>query len=84
MGLDTKTGIEKPEFLHRAQRWYRAYMAALFEPDRAHVAERIRLAEQLIVSRERELFTSVCNKEERRALNNAMHALRALGGCLKV
>ena len=83
MGLDIKGERERPELQHRAQPWYGAYVAALFESDRLKIGPRIRTAERLIVSRERELFASLCNTAERRALHTAMHALRALGGCLK-
>jgi hypothetical protein len=57
-------------------------MAALFEADRSRIGERIRSAERLIVSRERELFSEPVDLAERRALNNALHALHALRACL--
>ena len=73
----------RPEIPHRCQPWYAAYMAALFEPDRKQIRERINCAEQLILARKRELgygndFT------EQRALDNAVHALHALASCLNV
>lgn len=83
MGLMAKAPGEGVQNLYRAQPWYSAYMAALFEADRSKVEERIRQAEQLIVYRERDLFKALSNTDERRALNNALHALRALWGCLK-
>lgn len=58
-------------------------MAALFEVDRGQIEERIRTAEQLILSRERELLAARAELPEQRALNNALHALRALRACLK-
>jgi hypothetical protein len=57
-------------------------MAALFEADRSRIGERIRNAEQLIVARERELFSKPVEFAELRALNNALHALHALRACL--
>lgn len=83
MGLTAKSSTEAPQSLYRAQAWYSAYMAALCEADRRKVEERIRQAEQLIVYRERELFKACSNPDERRALNNALHALRAFWGCLR-
>ena len=83
MGLSAKSFTEGPQNMYRAQPWYGAYMAALFEADRSRIEERIRNAEQLIVHRERELFQAFSNPDERRALNNALHALEALWGCLK-
>jgi hypothetical protein len=58
-------------------------MAALFEADRGRMADRIRTAEQLILSRERELLAARAELPEQRVLNNALHALRALHACLK-
>ena len=69
--------------LYRSQRWYEAYMAALFEVDRGQIEERIRTAEQLILSRERELLAARPELPEQRVLNNALHALQALHACLK-
>ena len=69
---------------YKSRPWYEAYMAALFESDRRQIGESIRRAELLIVSRERELFICVPDPKEQRALNNALHALRALHGCLKL
>jgi hypothetical protein len=63
--------------------WYEAYMAALFEPEPHKLAARILYAEQLIVARERELFSVPSDFAERDALNSKLHALRALRGCLK-
>jgi hypothetical protein len=67
--------------LYQSQPWYDAYMAALFEPDR--IGERINYTEQLILSRQRELFTSRVDSIEQRALNKALRALRALKMCVK-
>lgn len=68
---------------HHTQPWYDAYMAALFESDREQIGERIKVAEQMIHRREREIFPSFNAGGEQRALNNALHALQALDGCLK-
>ena len=72
------------EAVYKSRPWYEAYMAALFESDRGQIGESIRRAELLIVTRERELFTCVPDPKEQHALNNALHALRALHGCLKL
>ena len=69
--------------LYRLQPWYEAYLAALFESDRGQIDERIRAAKQLILSRERQLLNTRAEPAEQRALNNALHALRALRMCLK-
>jgi hypothetical protein len=93
MGLNTEgarfsveshldTGVMEARYKSRP--WYEAYMAALFESDRGQIGESIRRAELLIVSRERELFTCTPDPKEQHALNNALHALRALYGCLKL
>lgn len=72
------------EVAYKSQPWYEAYMAALFESDREQIGETIRRAELMIVHRERELFAGALDAKEQRALNNALHALRALHGCLKL
>ena len=69
--------------LHRMQPWYAAYMAALFEPDRTKIAERIREAENSIVDRSRALRNGRPDLTEQRALDNALHALHALASCIK-
>lgn len=72
------------EAFYKSQPWYEAYMAALFESDRGQVRESIRRAELLILNRERELFACASDPTEQPALNNALHALRALHGCLNL
>lgn len=69
---------------HRSQAWYTAYHDALFERDRSQVRERIRRAERLIIYRERELYSLQNSLGEQRALDNALHALRALRSCFGV
>lgn len=71
------------EAVYKNQPWYEAYMAALFESDRGQIGESIRRAEVLIVNRARELFACAFDPKEQRALDNALHALRALQGCLR-
>jgi hypothetical protein len=68
---------------YRLQPWYDAYMAALFESDRRRIGEKIRTAERLILIRERALMGERNDLSEHRALNNALHALRALQACMK-
>lgn len=93
MGLNAESEPSSPkahirsgviEAYYKSQPWYEAYMAALFESDRKQISESIRHAELLILNRERELFTCALDPKEQRALNNALHALRALHGCLKL
>jgi hypothetical protein len=92
MGLNADSESSRPEAhirtgvieaCYKSQPWYEAYMAALFESERAQIRESIRRAELLILNRERELFTCALDPKEKHALNNALHALRALQGCLK-
>lgn len=63
------------------QPWYQAYMSALFEPDHSQIREKIKSAERLIISREREVFSQPSSVLERNALYRALHALRALEFC---
>jgi hypothetical protein len=91
MGLNTEStplrthiNTGAMEALYKIRPWYEAYMAALFESDRGQIGESIRRAELLILNRERELFTSAPDPNEQHALNNALHALKALHGCLKL
>ena len=72
-----------PRTHYQSQPWYDAYMAALFEADRRRIEERIRAAKQLILARERQLLAARGDATEQDALNNALHALRALHMCLK-
>lgn len=61
-----------------AESWHAAYMAAVTEADRLRLPARIRYAAQLILQRERELLREDADPNERRALNNALNALRTL------
>lgn len=58
--------------------WHSAYMAALFENDHSQLERRIRFAAQAILQRQRELLAENSDSSERRALNNALNALRVL------
>jgi hypothetical protein len=80
----THSNYSAPAVAHRSQAWHLEYMAALFETDRTQIGGRIKRAEQLILSRERELFAETADTAERRALNNALHGLHALRNCLGV
>ena len=57
--------------------WKRLYRAAIFERQRSAISERILEAEQAVLGRARELLRSGGSREERDALDNALHALRA-------
>ena len=59
--------------------WKQTYMAALFEVDKSKMVERSEAAEAAVVLRTRALFqTSGDHQQERRALEAALYALRAL------
>lgn len=61
--------------------WRQKYLEVLQETDRFQLSLLIRDAEELILARERELFTDANAHYEKSALNNALHALRALRSC---
>jgi len=79
---DLPTKSYAPDRPYRTQPWHLEYMAALFEPDRNLMAERIRRAELTILAREHQLYIDRSDPEEQRALNNALHALGALRACM--
>ena len=62
--------------------WKEKYMAALFEMDKARLNQRITDAEMAVVQRTRELFQddgdASSQRKERKALEAALYALRAL------
>jgi hypothetical protein len=57
--------------------WKSLYRAAIFERNRSAIPERIFEAERAVLARARELLLGGGSREERNALNNALHALRA-------
>ncbi len=57
--------------------WKSLYRAAIFERNRSAIPEGIVEAEQAVLSRARELLQGGGSREERDALDNALHALRA-------
>lgn len=79
-GFARASTVSKP---YLNQLWYAAYMAALFEADRRRIEERIDVAAQLIVERERELSVQNTFTSEERALKLAARALEALSICLR-
>ena len=69
----------------KAEIWRELYTAALFETDKNLIPERIATAEQAIVARARELFSTGNDTiEEDEALDDALYALRALQNCLQL
>jgi hypothetical protein len=60
-----------------AQNWRVLYRAAIHEPDRTRIPQRISEAEQAVIARGRELFHSPEKFEERDELEDALYALRA-------
>lgn len=62
--------------------WQSLYYAALFEADRIKMPARIAEAEQAILTRVRELFSTRGDHiEEDLVLDDALYALRALRNC---
>ena len=65
--------------------WRELYLRAIFEDDHSRLRSRIHEAEQALNLRRRQLFTVSGNKlEERDAIDNALHQLRALSYCARV
>ena len=58
--------------------WKSLYRVAIFEKDRRLIPERIAEAERAVRARGRELLYGGGSREERNALDHALHALRAL------
>ena len=64
--------------------WARSYEAAILETDRSKLAKHIRIAEQAIAARERELNQNGRGtEEERSAIRDALSGLRVLRDELK-
>ena len=84
LSSDAVTPVLAPDTAYRMEPWYEAYMTALFETEKAKVAEEIKRAERLMISRQREIFGQSPATPERKALDKAFHALRALQLCLKL
>jgi len=69
----------------KAESWRELYTAALFETDRSRISARIADAEQAIVARARQLFSTGNDTiEEDQALDDALYALKALQNCLQL
>jgi hypothetical protein len=65
--------------------WREHYIAALMEANDEKMSARIAQAERAMLGRARELFNSgEDNLQERRALGDALYALRALKSCLEL
>lgn len=63
--------------------WHELYRAALFEPDRDKIPERISEAESAILCRMKELFSiNTDHIEEDLVLDDALYALRAFRTCI--
>ena len=60
-----------------ANNWKVLYRAAIHEPDRTRIPQRISEAEQAVIARGRELFHGSESLEERDELEDALYALRA-------
>jgi hypothetical protein len=71
--------------LTKLQNWRELYQTAIFECDRYKLPLRIHEAEKALNLRSRELFaTSGNNREERDAIDHALHRLRALSYCARL
>lgn len=58
--------------------WKTLYRAAILETDKAIIPQRVSEAQRAVRARGRELFYNGGSREERNALDHALHALRAL------
>jgi len=69
----------------KLQDWQELYRTAIFECDRDKLPLRIHEAEKALNIRRRELFAiSGSNREERDAIDHALHRLRALSFCARL
>jgi hypothetical protein len=84
LSAEPGTHVLAPEVAYRMEPWYQAYMTALFESDRSKIGEKVRAAQRLMVSRQRQILNQSAVMSEKRALDKAFHALRALQLCLKL
>lgn len=74
--------MKKPASSIGDTNWKHLYRAAIFEKNRTAISERISKAERAMQARGRELLWDG-SREERNALDNALHALRAYRGALE-
>src|SRR5574337_225540 len=58
--------------------WRTLYRAAILETDKAAIPERVAVAEDAIIVRQREIFYSEGSLDEKDLLEDALYALRAL------
>jgi hypothetical protein len=57
--------------------WETLYRAAILEPDKSVIRQKVSQAETAVVARGRELFYAQGALEEKEALEDALYALRA-------
>lgn len=57
--------------------WKTPYRAAILEKNKSVIPQKISQAERAVLARGRELFYNGGTREERNALDHALHALRA-------
>lgn len=90
---DFKAGVQTCNYergrdrsLTTMQNWRELYRIAIFENDRDKWAFRIHQAEEALNVRRRELFTQPRNNDvqERNAIDDALHRLRALSYCARL
>lgn len=64
--------------------WHDLYLQAIFEKDRARIAERIRDAGRALMHREHELCRISGNSAERESVVTALNCLEALRACIDI
>ena len=64
--------------------WKNLFIAALFEPDKTRLAQRIAEAQAAIAARRQELLAAANDAEEKRVLDNAAFSLLALAQCFSM
>lgn len=86
--IQTGESDHPPSRSHNKQKWEKLYRAAVLEPDRSKLAQRIEDAQVAVLSRERRLAESPAGHEkEYEAISRALHILsllRELGQRCKV
>jgi len=63
--------------LLKAAEWRALYRAAILETDKSLIRKRVSEAENAVLVREREVFYTDCNSDEKEALEDALYLLRA-------
>jgi hypothetical protein len=87
-GSDHENASEKftssPLASARTYLWHDLYLEAIFERDRARIAERIRDAGRALMHREHELCRISGSSAERESVVTALNCLEALRACIDI